>query len=250
MTLDTELALVLGLTFLAAGTLKGVIGLGFPTVVLGVLTTVIGLKSAIAVLLIPAVLTNAWQVVDSRHGKALLARFWPMFAGIVPGIWLGTGILAASTGTGPALFLGLLITLHALVSLARPDLPHPGRHEPWMTPASGLINGVVTGLTGSSIMPGVLYFQAIGLKKEEMVGAMGLIFGSSTLLLAIFLARYGLLTGQLVLISLAALVPSFAGLRLGALLRRRLSEERFKRALLVGLALLGVYVMLRAAGGL
>lgn len=247
MTLTPELVLTLGLTFLAAGALKGVIGLGFPTVVMGILTAILGIKPAMALLLIPAIATNAFQVMDSGHGLMLLKRFWPMFLGIVPGIWLGTGILASASGTGPALFLGLLIVTYALVSLIGPELPRPGRNERWLTPIMGLINGGITGMTGSSVMPGVLYFQSLALGKERFVGAMGLIFGASTSLLAVFLARYGLFTFKLALISCVCLIPSFAGMRLGAALRKNLSEERYKRTFLAGLALLGIYVMWRAA---
>lgn len=246
MELSFSLAATIAVTFFAAGTLKGVIGLGFPTVVMGILTTIVGIKSAMAMLLIPAVATNAFQALDSGRALPLLRRFWPMLAGVVPGIWLGTGFLASSTGTGPALLLGLLIFLHASVGLAKIELPHPGPKERWLTPAMGIINGSITGVTGSSVMPGVLYFQSLRLDKENLVGAMGLIFGISTAMLAVFLARYGLLTKQLVLVSSACLVPSFLGLKLGALLRHRLSEDRFKRTLLAGLGLLGVYVMIRA----
>lgn len=246
MDITLELGVTLAATFLAAGMVKGIIGLGFPTVIMGILTATLGIKTAMALLLIPAVATNLFQVIDSGHGLPLFKRFWPMFVGIVPGIWLGTGILAATTGTGPALFLGLLIVLYAAVALTNPRLPSPGQHEPWLTPVIGLINGAITGVTGSSVMPGILYFQALDLDKERFVGALGLIFGISTALLAVFLTRYGLLSLELALISCVCLIPSFIGLRLGAILRRRLSEERFKRALLVGLMFLGVYVMWRS----
>ena len=246
MELTPSLTATLALTFLAAGLIKGVIGLGFPTVVMGILTALLGIKAAMALLLIPAIATNAFQAVDSGHGMKLARRFWPMFLGIVPGIWFGTGILAGTTGTGPAIFLGLLIVVYALIALLGPDLPKPGRHEAWLTPVMGLINGSITGVTGSSVLPGILYFQSLQLDKERFVGAMGLVFGISTGLLAIFLARYGLFTTELALISCICLIPSFLGMRLGAILRRRLSEERFKRALLIGLALLGVYVIWRS----
>jgi len=240
------LAATIAVTFFAAGTLKGLIGLGFPTVVMGVLTTIVGIKPAMALLLIPAIATNAFQVLDSGRALPLFRRFWPMLVGVLPGVWLGTGFLAASSGNGPALLLGLLIFLHASVGLARIELPAPGARERWLTPLLGIVNGSITGVTGSSVIPGVLYFQALRLDKDGLVGAMGLVFGISTTLLALFLARYGLLTTQLAALSVTCLIPSFVGMRVGARLRHRLSEERFTQALLGGLCLLGLYVVARA----
>ncbi|MEZ5859926.1 MAG: sulfite exporter TauE/SafE family protein [Geminicoccaceae bacterium] len=242
-----NLALV-ALTFLLAGFVKGIVGLGLPTIVLGILTTTYGITPAIAIMLVPSLVTNAIQGLGGQTSLAVLRRIWPLLLAAAVGIVVGAGVLARSSGTGPAITLGLLIMLHGGVSLLGPKLPHPGRHERWLSPLAGLANGLITGFTGSAILPGMLYIQALGFDKERLVQAMGLLFGISTLVLMVAFARYELLTPDLALLSALALLPALLGLRLGARLRRRIAEERFRRLLYVVLIALGGAIVWRNIG--
>ena len=245
---QADTLVLIALTFLAAGLVKGTVGLGLPTIVLGMLTVPLGITQAIAVLLVPSLVTNAVQGLTGKTALETCRRLWPLLLMAALGIVVGTGALARSTGTGPAVALGVLIALHGAVSLLAPPLPHPGRHERWLSPLAGLANGLITGFTGSAILPGVLYLQALGLDKERLVQGMGLLFCVSTAILMLAFARYDLLTPELMLLSLLALAPALLGLWLGARLRRRIAEERFRRLLFVALILLGVGIIWRTTG--
>ena len=61
---------VVALTFLLAGLVKGVIGLGLPTISLALLTAALGLPQAMALLLVPSFVTNLWQAVAGGKGRA------------------------------------------------------------------------------------------------------------------------------------------------------------------------------------
>ncbi len=236
------------LTFLGAGLVKGVVGLGLPTIVLGLLTVPLGITQAIAVLLVPSLVTNAVQGFSGPKPLATCRRFWPLLLAASLGILVGTGALARSTGSGPAVALGVLIALHGAISLLAPPLPHPGHHERWLSPAAGLLNGLITGFTGSAILPGVLYFQSLGLDKERLVQGMGLLFCISTAVLMLAFTRHRLLTAELALFSTLALAPALLGLWLGARIRRRIAEERFRRLLFIALIVLGAGIVWRTTG--
>jgi uncharacterized protein len=236
------------LTFLAAGLVKGVVGLGLPTIVLGMLAIPLGITQAIAVLLVPSLVTNAVQGFSGPSPLATCKRLWPLLAAASLGILVGTGALARSTGSGPAVALGVLIALHGAISLLAPPLPHPGRHERWLSPVTGLLNGLITGFTGSAILPGVLFFQALGLDKERMVQGMGLLFCVSTAVLMAAFTQHRLLTAELAMVSTLALIPALLGLWLGAKVRRRIAEERFRRLLFLALIVLGVGIVWRTTG--
>jgi uncharacterized membrane protein YfcA len=242
---QADTLILVTLTFFAAGLVKGVVGLGLPTIVLGMLTVPLGITQAIAVLLVPSLVTNAVQGFTGPKALANAKRFWPLLAAASLGILVGTGALARSSGSGPAVALGVLIALHGAISLLAPPLPHPGRHERWLSPVTGLANGLITGFTGSAILPGVLYFQSLGLDKERLVQGMGLLFCVSTAILMVAFTRYELLTAELALLSTLALVPALLGLWLGAKVRRRIAEERFRRLLFVALIVLGVGIVWR-----
>ena len=79
-------------TFLLAGTVKGVIGLGLPIVGIGLLSLVMTPAEASALLLVPSLVTNLWQLLTGPAFAALVRRLWGMMGGVVLGTtWLGRG---------------------------------------------------------------------------------------------------------------------------------------------------------------
>ena len=73
---DPATILAIAAAFLIAGTVKGVIGLGLPTVSLALLAVLIDLPTAMALLLVPSFVTNLWQAMVGGNGGAILRRFW------------------------------------------------------------------------------------------------------------------------------------------------------------------------------
>jgi hypothetical protein len=90
---------VVASTFLLAGFVKGVIGLGLPTVAMGLLAIVMTPAQAASLLVVPSLLTNVWQAMGPALAP-LVRRFWPMLLGICVGTWLGGGLLTADEGRG------------------------------------------------------------------------------------------------------------------------------------------------------
>src|SRR5215218_8843709 len=91
--IDSMLILI-ACTFLLAGFTKGVIGL--PTVSMGLLAVTMAPGQAIAIVIIPAIVTNIWQTFGGPYLRDIMRRLWPLMAGTVAGIWLNAGLL-----TGP-----------------------------------------------------------------------------------------------------------------------------------------------------
>lgn len=242
---DYSLLLWIGAVFLLAGTVKGTIGLGLPSISLGLLAATMDLRVAMIVLLAPNAVTNLWQAFSGGHFRLLLRRLWLFLLCAAGAIWLGSAALTAVDTKTLAALLGLLLALYAAIGLARPPLSIPARHEIWAGPLLGLVNGVLTGLTGSFVVPGVPYLQALGLSRDQLVQAMGLLFMASTIALGLALGGRSLLTGELLWLSLAAVIPALAGMGLGRRLRHRLSETGFRRAFYGALLLLGGYIVVR-----
>lgn len=236
-------------TFLIAGTVKGVIGLGLPTVSLALLTVAIDLPSAMALLLVPSLLTNLWQAVAGGGGSALLRRLWPFLLAATATVWLGAAALTRVDLSLLSALLGVLLVLYATATLAGLRWTVAARREVWIGPLAGSANGLLTGMTGSFVVPGVLYLQALGLPRDMLVQAMGMLFTASTLALAIALQGNGLLTIDLGTLSAAALLPAIVGMILGRRIRQSLSEELFRRVFFVSLLLLGAYIIAGAVAG-
>lgn len=232
--------------FVLAGLVKGVVGLGMPIVSLGLLTTVVGLEAAMALMLAPAFATNVWQALEGGAFLVLLRRLGTLLLAACLGIWIGAAVLARSDPGLMSGLLGLSLAVYAVSGLSGFHPPAPGRREAWISPGLGLVNGVMTGLTGSFTVPGVAYLQALGLARDQLIQAMGILFTVSTVALALALADNRLLSAELGGISAAALVPAFLGLWCGRALRGRIPEPRFRQVFLVALLLLGLYIMGRA----
>ncbi|MEO3998945.1 sulfite exporter TauE/SafE family protein [Mesorhizobium sp. CAU 1732] len=243
MALDpVTLAIVAG-TFLLAGLVKGVIGLGLPTVSLALLTATMGLPQAMALLLVPSFVTNVWQALVGGNFRAITMRIWPFLVMATVTVWIGALALTRLDVSILSAMLGCLLIVYAVVNLAGIRIAVPARHEVWAGPVIGATNGVLTGMTGSFVVPGVMFLQAIGLPRDMLVQAMGMLFALSTLALAIALGGSGLLSADLGWTSALAVVPAIGGMMLGQAVRGRLSETMFRRVFFIGILLMGLYIV-------
>jgi uncharacterized membrane protein YfcA len=236
-------ALVL-LTFLLAGTVKGVIGMGLPTVAMGLLGVMMLPSQAAALLLIPSTLTNLWQLATGGHLRGLCVRLWPLLLMIVIGTLLGSYALGLGNGHGMARALGGALFVYALCGLFLPTLKVPSAAEGWLGPLCGFITGLVTSATGVFVIPAVPYIQGLGLDRNELVQALGLSFTVSTLALGVGLFWNGAVGSAEMGASLLALLPALLGMMFGQWLRQRISGLVFKRMFFIGMALLGAHLMI------
>lgn len=232
--------------FLLAGLVKGVVGLGLPTISVGLLGLVMPPMQAAALLLVPSMVTNIWQLADGRNPWPMLRRLWPMLLGIVCGTLLIAALLQRLDVPGATRWLGVALVVYAGLGLASVHFRVSPAQERWLAPLIGAVTGAITAVTGVFVIPAVPYLQAIGLEKDELVQALGLSFSVSTLALAASLGQRGdLLQPALLGLSLLALVPALLGMAGGQWLRRRISAHLFKRCFFIGLLLLGAELSLR-----
>lgn len=233
-------------TFLLAGLVKGVTGLGLPTVGVGLLSLVMLPAQAAALVVVPSLVTNVWQMAAGPALGPLLRRLWPMMAGLCLGTWAGSGLLTGAGAGFASAALGVALVVYAATGLSPLRLPRvSARAEPWLGPTIGAATGVVTASTGVFVIPAVPYLQALGLEREELVQALGLSFTVSTLALALSLAGTGAFGLQVAWGSLLALAPALAGMLAGQWVRRAVRPEVFRRCFFLGLLLLGAHLALR-----
>lgn len=241
---DSTLAFVLAV-FLLAGFTKGIIGLGLPTISMGLLAIVLSPVEAAALLILPSLVTNVWQMVGGPHLKSLLRRLWPLNLGVCVGTWAGAAFLSGLGGPYGALALGIALMAYAVSGLAALKFTVPASAEGWLGPIAGAVTGAVTAATGVFVIPAVPYLQAIGLTKDELVQALGLSFTVSTLALAVTLVGSTGLSLGLAWPSVAGVVVALVGMRLGQAVRARLAPPTFRLWFFAGLLALGAYLAAR-----
>ena len=248
-TVDWLSAGVLGwvaFTFVLAGVVKGVSGMGLPTLAMALLSLRLPAGDAAALMLLPALLTNAAQCVGPQGG-ALLRRLWPLWACLVLGtLFAPVPSLADGGGDGGGLArlsLGVVLAGYGLYGLGRPQLPQPGRHAGWLGAVAGLLGGALSAATGVFVLPLVPYLQALQLPRRGLIQALGISFMLASMALAGRLGGMEAAAPPDVAACGVALLAALAGMALGARLRRRLPALLFQRALYAVFVLLGLLML-------
>lgn len=232
-------------TFLMAGLVKGVSGMGLPTLAMGVLGALLSPLAAASLLIVPSFVTNIWQLLAGPSFGALARRLWPMMLGVVLGTLIGASLLAGGDSVLTTSLLGGALVVYALFTLfVRQLRVSPGAEKP-LGPAVGATTGLIAGGTGVFVIPAVPYLQALGLEKEDLVQALGLSFTVSTVALAAGLAMRGAWQVGDLGLSVLATAPALAGMWLGQRLRAKISPQLFRKGFLICLLLLGAEMLTR-----
>ncbi len=246
MEMDSALIATAAVAFTAAGMVKGVIGLGLPLTAIAVLTITIGLREAVPLIIVPVLITNAWQMTRGGLLVSVFKRFWTMIVPLGIGAWLGTVLLFSIDETLVGALLGVVIIVYSLVNIFAIRFRIPDSHERWYSPGVGLLSGLLTGLTGSVGGPVAIYFQALGLERETFLRAVSLAFFLTALPWGGTLIAEGALTVEAAAIGAVALLPSFAGMWAGRKIGERLSQEVFSKGVFGFLILIGANLIRRA----
>ncbi|MBU2583294.1 MAG: sulfite exporter TauE/SafE family protein [Alphaproteobacteria bacterium] len=228
-----------------AGIIKGATGLGYASCALPFLVLSIGLKPAMAIVLAPAIATNITLVVTTGYLKETAARFYPMYLAMVPGIAAGLAMLLWVDQAVATKVLGGVILFYVAFAMARPQFALGANlRQPLQAPA-GFLNGIITGLTGSQVVPLLPYVMSLQLDADRTVQAINIGVIVSTVVLSLGLYLSGILTVTLAAGSLAAIVPALIGTSIGVSVRRMISVARFRKVVLFTLLGIGVLMILK-----
>jgi uncharacterized protein len=232
--------------FFVAGLVKGVIGLGLPTIAVGMLSLVMPPLEAAAILVVPSLVTNVWQVAAGQRLIPLARRLAPLLIGIFVGTLIGGHLVGVGSGKGAAVLLGGALIVYAVLGLLKVRLHVAPSHERWLSPVLGVANGLITMVTGIFVIPATPYIQALGFERDDLVQALGIMFLASTVALSMTLTASGLLTSDVARGSLLALAAALGGMGLGQVLRSRIPDTAFRTCFFGGLLLLGLHIALRS----
>lgn len=232
---------------LAAAFVKGAVGFGFPMLATPLLALVIDVKSAVAALIVPNMVMDGIQA--ARRGGLLGAarRLGPVLVAGAVGTVAGTRLLILLPPRMAIAVLGGFVLAFVALNATRFTPRVPPDWERWLGPPVGFLAGLMGGLTN---VPGtllVIYFYALGMAKHEFVRATSLSFLAYKAVQLAAVAYYGLLTWPLLAVSFGLTAVGLGGFALGLRVQERLEQRVFNRAVLVFLAVLGVWLVIRAA---
>jgi uncharacterized membrane protein YfcA len=243
--MEWYLLLLAGAGFFLAGIVKGATGLGYASCALPFLASTVGLKPAMALVLIPAMATNVSLAFTTGHFAEIARRFSTLYLAMVPGIALGIHLLLWISPSVAVKMLGTMIVGYVALTMLRPRYSLSAGLEFWLQLPTGLLNGVLAGLTGSQVMPLFPYMLALDLDTSRMVQAINLAVMIASVVLAFGLIATGLMTVQLLGVSVLAVGPALLGVEVGAKVRKRIPVSQFRLGALLVLLLMGTLMIVR-----
>ena len=240
------LVLLMLATFLAAGTVKGVIGLGMPLLSVPIFASFFPPAAAISLMAVPTLTSNVWQAMQSGHHVECVRRFRWLLVTMMIGSVIGAQALVTVDPKAISIFLGAVVivfVLSRLIPIARIEVG-PKRERFW-SPLVGLVAGVVGGISNFFGPVLVMWLVTLRLQKDFMVSVLGVFFLIGMGLMYGVLAINGVLTWRELLVSAMGLVPVFLGLKLGRMIRDRIPQQIFERAFLAVVFVIGINLIRR-----
>jgi uncharacterized protein len=240
-----DYTLVVGLAFLVAGFVKGVTGMGLPPIAIGLMAVVVPPVQAAALIVVPSMVSNVWQMLVGPGFLQALRRFSALLIMVCVGAAFGVGVLTGSTPAYATLALGLVLFVYAMLGLFKFNMHVNAGNERWASPLVGGLTGFLAGATGVSSVPSAPYMNSLGMSKDELLQALGLVFTVGTFALAVGLYFKGRFELTAAWESTLCLIPTMAGVLGGQKCRTLISAETFKTVFFVGLLALGGYMIVR-----
>ena len=242
--MDFQLIAILVATFFAAGVVKGMVGLGLPTVSLALLCVTMDIFSAMALLLAPSLITNLWQMFGSSSPLGLFKKLWPLYCSSTISVAFGVFGFTFLDAEFAEQLLGFLLVVYAVLSIFGLRFVLQEKQISFVGGLAGFLTGVLTGLTGSFVVPSIMFLQATRLSVAEFAQATGLLFSLLTLSLGLSLFIAGRLSTDITFFSLAGIAPAFVGMFIGYQIRAKLKGEMFRLMLNFGLLIIGFELLL------
>jgi uncharacterized membrane protein YfcA len=238
----TTAQIIFGLAvFLLAGTVKGLVGLGLPTIVIALTTLVLPLTEAMAMIALPTIFTNVWQAAIGGSFWRILRRQWPLIVPLAVMLYVTMWMVGQKGPNWAFIVLAAVLVVYSALGLFRIRLHIHADLEKPLAPVIGAVSGFVAGVVGVPIIPLMPYLQGLDIRPSELVQTLGVVLCATSLTLTFSLLFFGLLDGPRAVVSATAVVPALAGMFLGQQIRQRLSVEQFRQAVFWALLLTGVY---------
>jgi uncharacterized membrane protein YfcA len=233
------------LFFVMGGFVKGTMGVGLPLVVVPTLSLLIPAPQAMGLLVVPVLVSNLWQAIEGGNIRYSIRRFGSLIL-----VQMVITLLTVKFSSGLSVSnLNLLIGISLLVAVAwmglKPNVQVPPRFENLACILVGALAGLMGGissLTGPFI---ITLLMALKLSREQFIGSISIVYLAASVPMYGAMLWYERFGWAEVGLSALGLIPMFLGLKIGKALRHRLSEEMFRKLLLIYLFVLAIVLTVK-----
>ncbi|WBU56665.1 sulfite exporter TauE/SafE family protein [Paracoccus sediminicola] len=234
------------IAFLMGGILKGAIGAGTPVIVVPITSIYFGVHHAVALFVLPALASNIWQAWQYRQNIEDRGFVWRLVISGAVGAFFGTLLLAALPADLLSIVVGSLALFYVGFRLLKPDWSLRYGLARMLAAPAGLAAGLLQGAAGISAPISVTFLHAVRLPRERFIPTISAMFTAMTAVQFPSLIGVGLMSWQILAISVIACIPLFAGMPLGAVLVRRVGVRLFDRLIMALLFVIALRLILGA----
>lgn len=224
--------------FLGAAIVKGFLGIGLPAAAMAFLTLVMPPTEAIPLLWLPILVTNVLQFAHAPAKRDIAREYWLFALAIMASIFLTAMFIADYPTALLTVAIGVAMVLFALNSLLGIKL-RIGPGQGWQL-GFGLLSGTLGGISSIWSPTVAMYLVARDVSKERFIGATGFLFLAGSVPLGAGQVVAGVLTWSSLAKSALALLIVLVGFRIGELLRHRVSQDLFRKAVLIAFLIMGL----------
>lgn len=233
------------LIFFAGGVVKGLIGVGLPTVSLTLLSFIFDIKESISIILLPVIFTNLYQMLDGKYLKQIIddTKFFQIFAFLF--VFLGFYFLLVFNSSTVLIILAVILIVNSLLGLVKYEIKSKNFKSKYYQFFIGSMTGIVTGTTGIYTMPFIFFIQSLQYTKNKVIQLMGLTFFIFACTQFLLFSINDLIKIKILILSSIACVPILFGVYLGNVLRSKISEDLFKILFNIMLVIMGTLIIIK-----
>lgn len=241
----SNLYFIIFIIFFLGGVVKGTIGVGLPTITIGLLIFFFDIKESISLILVSVILTNLFQVFEGNNFKIVIKDnfFFLVFSSsfIIPGIYL----LKILNSQIIIFFLAILIISNSLLYFLDKTIKINNCNTFGKQSFLGLLNGLVVGMTGIYTMPFIFLLQSLNYKKDKLIQLMGITFFLYSMIQIICFNFFNFYNPGIFTKSVIYSIPAVLGIMFGRLIRKKLSENLFRILFNGMLLIIGISIFIK-----
>ncbi|MDR6498171.1 putative membrane protein YfcA [Burkholderia ambifaria] len=231
-----ELVAVLFIT----GAIKGSIGFGMAPLAVPLLSPVIGVKSAVALLNMPVLISSIQLCIMQKSFILPLKKYWKLIAFQGIGVMLGTSFLTIADAKLVSLALGLCILFFIFIPFIQRMAPKIHMPPLYSEPIVGGVGGVLGGAT-SIFGPFIAaYLSGRENTKDGVAKAINVSILIGSLIAAILFHENGQLEFIGIEASVLSFIPVGLGVWAGSKFRDHVSDKLYLIAIKILLAAISI----------
>ena len=230
--------------YVLCGVFKGSIGFGMPTVSISLLSFILDVKIIIALILIPTLVVNIYQLSRGGNFKKIISetKYFLIFSTLF--IFPGAYLLTIINSNIIILFIAIILLINSALFLFKINFKLPFYNKPITQIFVGAVNGVIIGMTSIYTMPLIFLLQSLNYNKNTTIQFLGIAFFLYPLGQIISFSNFDLLSSEIFLNSLIILIPIFFGLFIGQKIRYQISETLFQKSFYIMLLFMSTIILL------